>query len=430
MRVRNLHLVNYRGFADATIDLDRPLTVLAGVNGSGKSSVLTALATLLGAMYGASMQGQRNWAPKFWVLVLSGKDIRSGAEHTDLRTQICQGAGELSVRLHFGTERINRPAALEIEGPHKVPAHNAALMNAAVQTPTVLYGASRSVAGAPEAFEAQDSKAFEGPANVPEWLADALVAGALQFRSFFTWFRQREDVENELKVSGRDLTLEDPQLAAVRRTVASMLPGFSGLRVQRDPLHMVIKKGDTQLALDSLSDGEKQLLTLAADLARRLAIAYAGTPDPLQSEGIVLLDEVELHLHPSWQRVVLARLTKTFPNCQFIATTHSPQVLSEVPNDAVVLVDNFQFVHPGAPTAGRDSNAILEEVMGTSERPDEQRAKIKSISALLDADRYDEARAQLDELAKQLTERDREVVGLRTMLHFLEGAGAADSEGR
>jgi predicted ATP-binding protein involved in virulence len=261
-------------------------------------------------------------------------------------------------------------------------------------------------------------------------LFDCLAIGTLQFRSFFTWFREREDVENELKVSRQDLSLEDPQLAAVRRAVAGMLPGFTGLRVQRDPLHMVVRKGDTQLALDQLSDGEKQLLTLAADLARRLAIAYAGQADPLQGEGIVLLDEVELHLHPSWQRVVLKRLTDTFPNCQFIVTTHSPQVLSEVPNDAVVVVDNFEFVRSGAPTAGRDSNAILEEVMGTAERPEDQRARIKAISALLDAERYDEARAELNVLARDLTERDREVVGLRTMLHFLEGNGAADPQAR
>ena len=159
--------------------------------------------------------------------------------------------------------------------------------------------------------------------------------GQLKLRSLFLWFKEREDVENELKVSRSGLTLEDPQLAAVRRAVAGMLPGFSGLRIQRDPLHMIVRKGDTQLAIDQLSDGEKLTLGLAADLARRLAITYAGHPDPLAGEAVVLID----------------------------------------------------------------------------------------------AGRYDEAQSQLDALAKVLTERDREIVGLRTMLHFLEGGDATDPQG-
>src|SRR5262249_346939 len=148
--------------------------------------------------------------------------------------------------------------------------------------------------------------------------------------------------------------------------------------------------------------------TLAADLARRLAIAYPDHPDALQGEAVVLIDEIELHLHPSWQRRVLGALRSTFPNCQLIVTTHSPQVLSEVPNEAVVLVDNFQLVRPGAPTAGRDSNAILTEVMETGERPAAQLATIQEISALLDKGDHAAARVRLDGLAREVSERDRE----------------------
>lgn len=191
----------------------------------------------------------------------------------------------------------------------------------------------------------------------------------------------------------------------------------------------MIRKGDQTLVIDQLSDGEKLLLALAADLARRLAMVYADRGDPLLGEAIVLIDEIELHLHPSWQRRVLKALLSTFPNCQFIVTTHSPQVLSEVPNDAVVLVDNFQFRSPGAPTAGRDSNAILAEAMDTPERPVAQLEAIRAISTLLDEGKLTDARVKLDALAQELTERDREVVGLRTMLHFLEGDDEAHPQG-
>lgn len=415
MKVHRLTLKNFRGFVDATIDLDRPLTVLFGENGSGKSSVLEALAFAVSEVLAHAVNAQHvhGVAP-------TDEDVTVGT--TSLRLEADVGNGDQSGRV----------AVVHRRGARAFPATpNGALMQLYGAAPflPVYYGPSRAVDASGAAFTAIDGPATNGSVLPPPALHDALVVGQLRFRSLFLWFKEREDVENERKVSLENLTLEDPQLAAIRRAVAGMLPGFSGLRVQRDPLHMVVRKRGALLAIDQLSDGEKLTLALAADLARRLAITYAGHGDPLQGEAVVLIDEVELHLHPAWQRKVLGRLRATFPNCQFVVTTHSPQVLSEVPNDAVVLVKDFQFVHPAAPTAGRDTNAILAEVMGVPERPEPQRDALREVSSLIDEGRYAEAQSRLDALAKALTERDREVVGLRTMLHFLEGGDAADPQG-
>jgi predicted ATP-binding protein involved in virulence len=140
---------------------------------------------------------------------------------------------------------------------------------------------------------------------------------------------------------------------------------------------------------------------------------------------VVLIDEIELHLHPSWQRRVLGDLTRTFPNCQFIVTTHSPQVLSEVPNEAVIVVKDFQCYRPAAPTEGRDANAILSEVFDVPARPAATVAELDAISDLLDSRRYEEAHARLDRLAAKITERDPEVQGFRTTLDVVERLDAA-----
>ena len=417
MRIQHLTLRSFRGFEDATLDLDRPLTVLFGVNGSGKSSVLVAgMIALSEVIWQRRPDGDDGWA------------------HSPQDTDVRRGARAMSLSAVFSNGAITAPVGVghRLGLPPRTPG--------GIFKPTlgelydggpvlsVFYGASREVATSQEAFSLP---ANGGAAPLEPFSAtrDALAGGRLKFRSLFQWFKAREDAENELKVSRQDLTLEDPQLAAVRRAVSGMLPGFAGLRVQRDPLHLVIRKGDDTLVIDQLSDGEKLLLALAADLAHRLAIAYADHGDPLQGEAIVWIDEIELHLHPAWQRRVLASLRRTFPNCQLIVTTHSPQVLSEVPNEAVVLVENFQFVRPGAPTAGRDSNAILSEVMGTPERPATQLGVIRAISTLIDEGRNAEARVKLDALAQEISEQDREVVGLRSMLHFLEGEDEAHPQG-
>lgn len=419
MRIRSLTLQNFRGFEDATVDLDRPLTVLFGVNGSGKSSVLQACAMALSRVLLESRKLEREpRAARVWHHFIDDGDVHSGARGLVIDAELSNGEERKRVRL------AHPPAHLS----SGVVDFGLVRLEGAAPTLPVFYDASRSVASAKDAFTPpHDADAPDAhPSSATQ---DALVAGHLQFRSFFQWFKAREDVENELKVSKQDLSLEDPQLAAVRRAVAAMLPGFSGLRIQRDPLHMVIRKGETPLLLDQLSDGEKLLLVLAADLARRLAITYAGPGDPLQGEAVVLIDEIEQHLHPDWQRRVLGALRRTFPGCQLIVTTHSPQVLSEVPNDAVVLVKDFRFFHPAAPTEGRDSNAILWEIFGVSPRPQQVAQEIEAIGDLLDDGALAEVRARLDRLAHAVTERDPDVTRLRGLLDVVERMDAGARQG-
>jgi predicted ATP-binding protein involved in virulence len=415
MRIRSLTLKNFRGFENATLDLDRPLTVLFGVNGSGKSSVLEATAIALGA---SLLQAHPRSNATVTVILPADTDVRRGARALEVHAVLMNGEVTRTVEAHHPPIAVQLPDLVLMQLYASAPALYA------------YYSSTRTVATAGDAFASEGSNGAGNERVPPPAIRDSLGVGHLKFRSFFQWFKDREEEENALKVREQNFGLDDPQLTAVRRAIAGMLPaGFSELRVERHPIHMVVQKGDATLAIDQLSDGEKLLLALTADLARRLAMVYAASTDPLEGEAIVLIDEIELHLHPSWQRTALAKLRSTFPNCQFIVTTHSPQVLSEVPNDAVFLVQDFQFYRPGAPTAGRDSNAILAEAMDTPERPSAQLAAIREVSKLLDEGKHAEARAKLDALAGEISEIDREVVTLRNMLHFLEGVDAAHQKG-
>jgi predicted ATP-binding protein involved in virulence len=412
VRIRSLRMENFRGFEDETIDLDRPLTVLVGGNGAGKSSVLDAVVYIHSEVLRHFQYGQE------WDLLrLLHEDIRMGAEDTRLLARLTHEGhdAEWSIDRPRDTRRWTVPQSLE-----SLKWRGTRLRLA------VVYGATRSVARSETAFQSG-----ERTENHPyeELFQDWISAPRTGFSSFFRWFKAREDVENEEKVAREELTFQDPQLDAVRRAVTSMIPGFSGLRVQRAPLHLMVRKGGVALYIDQLSEGERNLLVMVADLARRLAITNPDMADALLGEAIVLIDEIELHLHPAWQRRVLPSLRRTFPNCQFVVTTHSPQVISEVPNDAVVLLQDFKFSPPPTPTSGRDSNAILEQVMGVPERPEEVARAFDEVRDLIDDERFEEARARLEALRERVTEHDGEWLQLSTRVHVLEHFDAPDHQG-
>ena len=157
-----------------------------------------------------------------------------------------------------------------------------------------------------------------------------------------------------------------------------MVPEVSNPRIELRPLRFVVSVQPDdgkpeQLSIDQLSGGYRIVLALAADLARRMAQGNPHLDDPLLSEAIALIDEIELHLHPSWQQRILADLTRTFPNTQFIVSTHSPQVLTTLHPEQIVTLsrEGGRIVAGRAPepTYGAEAGDVLNVVMGVDERP-------------------------------------------------------------
>jgi predicted ATP-binding protein involved in virulence len=188
---------------------------------------------------------------------------------------------------------------------------------------------------------------------------------------------------------------QDAQLVVVRKSLEKILPNFTGFSIRRSPLRMEVKKNGKKLIINQLSDGEKCLIALVGDLARRLAIANPTRENPLEGEGIVLIDEIDLHLHPKWQRNVIPKLTEVFPNCQFIISTHSPHVINQVQPDNIFLLDQtpagIVATHPSK-SYGNNADRILEDLMGLeTTRPDNVFQDLRDIYELISQDDLSEA---------------------------------------
>ena len=179
---------------------------------------------------------------------------------------------------------------------------------------------------------------------------------------FQRWYLFEQAAENQEKVERKDLTYSIDSLNVIRHAVESLLKIlFSDntveLKVIRSDLgttfwldglpgfipgRLAIVKQSITIPIGNLSHGEKSVLILTIEIARRLYLANQ-TNTSLLGNGVILIDEIELHLHPAWQRGILPALRKTFPNVQFIVTTHSPQTLSTLMKDQIVVVENGQL---------------------------------------------------------------------------------------
>ncbi|MDF5726210.1 MAG: AAA family ATPase, partial [Rhizonema sp. PD37] len=302
----------------------------------------------------------------------------------------------------------------------------------------VYYQTHRMILKNPYKFNNKSKNTSNKNANY-QFLAyeKAFSIGVNDFQDFFDWFKEEEDYENEIRLRD-DTEYRNPKLEIIRRAIVSFLQifsndHFSDLRVVRATAErnvnfghissqpsLTITKNHQDLKLEQLSDGEKMLLMLVTDLARRLAIANPSASDALKGEGIVLIDEIDLHLHPQWQRTVIRSLTQTFPNCQFLVTTHSPQVLSGVRRENVFILENYEIVENTPHTYGKDSNSILYELMNVKERPDEVQQQIDDCFKLIDHGHLESAKSALNRLSNLLGENDTEVVRANTLIGFLE----------
>ena len=185
------------------------------------------------------------------------------------------------------------------------------------------------------------------------------------------------------------------------------------------------RENGVPLVLNQLSDGERGLLTIVFDLTRRLAIANPEREDPIsEARAIVLIDEIELHLHPQWQREVLRRFTETFRGCQFIVTTHSPQVIGEVPPRClrVLLRENDRIMSWTPPRSfGLDSSRVLEELMGVKARNAEIDAALHELFELIHKEDFQGAHQSIRWLEPKLGADDVELTRARSLITFLRG---------
>lgn len=420
MEIRILTLKNFRSFELFRIELERDITLVVGRNATGKTAVLDGLAVAMGAW----LRGTR--AASGEDRALRPSDVRlirqesQGLPTTDaVYPTAVEAYGtvfgeyvEWSRELLRAGGRTTTGNAKEVRGYAAEMERYAATTGEGIELPLLAYyGTGRLWVQKYDRQPKRLGARMQGYAACLE-----IASNTKLFQRWMAW-REQDRIQRIAAAHehGADLsTVTSPHLEAVTAAVQSCIPGVSRFFYSANHKELRVEFVSGQiLPFEQLSDGQRSLVVLAADIAWRAAQLnpHLGAAAPRDTEGVVLIDEIELHLHPAWQRDVIGWLRSAFPKIQFVITTHSPQVIASAEQRWLrVLGDDG--ARRSAPTEGRDSNAILRDVMGVPERPVAMQRKLARIESLIEDGELNEARTLLTEVKESVGDNDRDVMTL------------------
>ena len=410
-RFREIRADNYRCFEELKLSLEEDTTVLFAENGGGKTALLTAVAMGLavfqkGAPRTLKLDARRDPTMR----TLDEKGRREPVGPCKLAWTAAVGQSESvtwSTAAHPASGRTiseHRPIFEALERV-RVPGDRWPLFAwYGVDRLARTRGRRRKVERMGDRWEAYASALDPNLDEAPllQWLQDEMLGDVAR--------RQQEAPERFFDKAVMDATVR----AMLRVTNAWYDPVEQSPRVRFDDGHVA--------AWSELSDGYHVFIALVADIARRAVMLneFDGADAPARVEGVVLIDELDLHLHPRWQRVALPRLRSVFPRLQLVVTTHSPQILSSVDNRQVRRLSDGRLQEYPVFVEGRDTNAILREHMNTEERDGEGTRDLQKLYDFIDQSRHEEA----DELYSKLLARwgglDPELIRARTLMDLEE----------
>ncbi len=359
MRIDRLKLVNFRGFEEFVTDFHPNFNVIIGINGAGKTGVLEGICTALGSVFVSDHSVQED-------------DIRVVSYEYSTESQFpvkVEFHGQIQDRsLNWSKTLAGRNRRTTLENMKPLTALLDKIQkNIMAGKPDnlpliVFYPAERFWKERDSPHEKADIQTLPKGSRLRGY--DHWLNPDSGNRVFIKWFRTQE-------LSALQHQKDSPELGVVRNAVSNCISGCENIffDVREDAL-MVKFRDKRILPFDLLSHGVRNMLSTVGDIAFRCVMLNPHLEEnaAIRTSGIVLIDEIDLHLHPTWQRKVIRDIRNTFPRIQFIATTHSPMILSSTA-EKVITIENGRSYRTGH-TYGRDVNSLLNQVMDTEERPE------------------------------------------------------------
>lgn len=435
MRINRLSIQNFKKYANQEFVFDPHFNLLIGNNGAGKTTILDAVAVAAGVWLldvpDPNLSSQCSISPSDvrQTFRLRGERDQTGFFHLPvivcadglIQERACQWKRTLEKNRTRNVEARSARALIKLcyqqgnDGDEMV-------------LPVIAYYGAGRASYSSYKRSASHEKTKNNQSN--RWAAfyDCL-SERIRFPDIKVWF------ETEAYARGNRDGQWRPGFNVVRWALLQCLPGLSEIWFNPDIKQMMFEIDGRSQPLDHLSMGQRMMAGLVADIAIKMVTQNAHLIPPGNTEyatreacpsvlretpGVVLIDELDAHLHPSWQRRIVSDLKRTFPQIQFICATHSPQLIGELqPNEIMLLSDDGNASYPPR-SFGLDSNRVLEEIMEASPRNQEIKAKLNEMFSLIDNEDLDGAKQKKAELESELGDNDPELTYAESLISFLE----------
>ncbi len=339
MRINNIHIRNFKGFEDKSFSFKSQMTVLIGDNGTGKTSVLDALSFSLGTFFigvdGVQSRPLRQDEKRRKIVSPESIEVQLPFSITVQHT-----LGDREYEWHRDTDKksgsnTSYKHAKDLISSSKVLTSKIRKGEPA-DLPLIAYYGTEQLSN-----EKLQKQGYAKKGSRLDGYYNALDPHSFQ-QKFLEWFKTVED--SALKFN-KDKTLYN----VFTKTITNMIPGWKNLRFnwEADDMLGQLENG-VWMPFGMLSSGYKNIVRLASDIAYRAIKLnpHLGENAVTQTKGVVLIDELDAHLHPKWQKSIVADFKKTFPYIQFIVTTHSPFIIQSLRSDEVIKMDGYVSEEP------------------------------------------------------------------------------------
>lgn len=402
MRIDHFQVTNYMGYATQEFEMDRRFNLFAGENGVGKTSLLEALADALA----------------LWHSVAKDYGVRNLAKDR-VRREWVGANGSLSLERQYPTEVAVTGGHIN-EVPHrwKRGLYDGDKGAKDVETSKARRAIQESIATARHGGDVvlpllayygdgrlhldrqvrTTSKGREDPRRIKNRLSRLegnrnSLDSRIAWKDWVQWVAKQE-------WAAFQAGFEPVEYSLFKKAVIDCIEGGEALRydAKKEEILVGIQR-QGELPIENLSAGQKSMVLMIGDIARRMALlnGHLGDQCLALTPGVVLIDELDLHLHPIWQRTIARNLKTAFPAIQFICTSHSPQIIGELASEEVQFLGEGKPEHPGQ-SYGMDSNWILNVLMGAEDKNQKVTADLEKIKDLLMAGEIENATAILHEL--------------------------------
>jgi predicted ATP-binding protein involved in virulence len=436
VKIDNIEIENFKTFDKTEFSFNEKFNLIIGINGSGKTSLLRALAISLAGWANAYIKDDNNLRP---IQDEEVREIQIDGRFDKTKETIIRSTGKAlivddhnnkrNIDIVWQRKRTDKSKETEIYCSVKYGNYDkwysyANFSNLGRNTLHFIDKGKKfdlpliAVYECDRLWEVENRLNIEASAKAQYSRFDPYVDcfhTGTNHSAIGEWLLKYELVKLQQKK-------DTPILEAIKSAARNALENCTDISFDFEEGRVIIDFEDKSIPFEHLSDGQRTLLGLFCDIARRVAILNPHLEGEAneKTKGVVLIDELDLHLHPRWQMNIIQNLENTFPNIQFICTTHSPILLRSIEKEKIIVLENGKQLDLEFFTKGRDVNSILYDLMGVPKRTEEYEEKVDNLFGYLEDENIEKSDELLKDLKKDFGEKDSVVQEAQILLDMIK----------